>query len=351
VTFARHRLFWNLQVAGWSLFWAAMLLAGVGQWSFLTLLLRKSSLSLTGFTITLALRVPLRRLRDGAMPLPAVVVLTGALSFAGAAVWMALHNFVLVADARGAAFARRLFPDTTNTIYYAFVLIAWSLLYFGIPAAIAHREDRERLRNAEALATRARLEALRLQLNPHFLFNTLNAISTLVTEGRSAEANRMIGLLSGFLRTTLDAPERDVIRLGDEIDLARQYLEIEQTRFGKRLRVHIDVADAASNGLVPPLILQPLVENAVRHAIVPREEGGLIAITASRDDGWLRLAVEDDGDGAEATAIRPAIGLTNTRERLRHLYQERSELRFARSAHGGLAVSIRLPFRETGDAS
>ncbi|MCU1347365.1 MAG: histidine kinase internal region [Acidobacteria bacterium] len=342
----QRRLFWLLQLAGWGLFWAAMLLAGLGQWPLGSLLARKSSLALIGFAITLALRLPVRKLRDGALPLPVGVALAVASSFPAAAVWMALHNYVAAVDARGAAVARQLFPDFTNTIYYAFVLTAWSLLYFGVPAAIAQRADRERLRDAEALATRARLAALRLQLNPHFLFNTLNAISTLVTEGRGAEANRMIGRLSGFLRLTLDAPERDEIPLTDEIDFARQYLDIEQSRFGERLHVTIDVAEGARDALVPPLILQPLVENAVRHAILPREEGGTIAISASRHDGWLRLAVDDDGTGADETNIRPAIGLTNTRERLQHLYGSGSELLFSRSAHGGLAVSIRLPYRE-----
>jgi two-component system LytT family sensor kinase len=238
------------------------------------------------------------------------------------------------------------FPDFTNTIYYFFVLAAWTALYFGIQAYLDLVAERERLLRAEGLAHRARLQALRLQLNPHFLFNTLNAVSTLVAESRSSEANRMISRLSGFLRHALDHPDIDEVPLAEEIGFVREYLEIEGVRFGNRLRVELSVAPNAEDALVPAMILQPLVENAVRHGVLAREDGGMIVIQAVREGQSLRLEVHDDGPGVGAIeAVNAGVGLSNTRERLAELYGTNAELLLSRSGHGGLEASIRLPYR------
>jgi two-component system, LytTR family, sensor kinase len=335
-TYEERRLFWILQIGGWSIFFAAMFLAGIGQWPLGYTLLRKSSLAILGFALTLLLRIPYKSLRARSASLPIVAIVGVTLSIIAAAAWMAMHNLVMK--------GWKDFPDFTNTIYYAFLLIAWSALYFGVPSILGQKADRERLSKVEALAQQARLRALRLQLNPHFLFNTLNAISTLIAEGRNAEANRMLARLSDFLRQTLQAGDAAEIPVAEEIDFARRYLDIEKSRFGDRLHVDIAVASDAGGALVPPMILQPLVENAIKHAIVPREGGGKVAITATRDDMWLTLGVEDDGPGLDAGAGN-GIGLTNVRERLAEIYGERSEVSFSRSDRGGLAVSIRLPFR------
>ncbi|MGH9369473.1 MAG: sensor histidine kinase [Thermoanaerobaculia bacterium] len=346
----RKSFFWALQLGGWGLFGAGMFVAGVSQWPVLYTAVVKSSLTFFGCAMSLVLRLLYRALNRLGVPLLPASAVAIPFSFGAAGIWMAAHN--LVVGAYGAwqrgtpELALRGFPDFVNTIYYFFVLMAWSVLYYGVQAYLELQGERERLLRAESLAHQARLRALRLQLNPHFLFNTLNAISTLVAELRTAEANRMLSRLSEFLRSTLERTETEEITLSEEIDFARRYLEIEQIRFGDRLRVDISVEPEAERALVPPLILQPLVENAVRHAILPRESGGAISIVAARDDGWLTLGVNDDGRGSGETAEKGrGVGLSNTRQRLAELYGPRAELSLSKSDRGGLAVSIRMPFR------
>jgi signal transduction histidine kinase len=334
----RTGLFWPLQLGGWTLFGAGMLAAGLSLAPFPEALILKVPLTLLGFTVSLGLRAVYRGLERRRL-------------FPSA--WLAAYHLFLAMVAawrRGAfswhdSFAG--FPDFTNTIYYSFVLIAWSVLYFGVQAYVSLAAARDRAARTEALAQEARLKALRLQLNPHFLFNTLNAISTLVTESRAEEANRMLGRLAAFLRTTLDRTDDPEISIEEEVDFVRRYLEIEEIRFGDRLRVTVDVEAETLGARVPPLILQPLVENAVRHAVLARVEGGEIAIRAARRDGWLTLAVEDDGPGIEpdAAAASGGVGLANTRQRLAELYGDFAELAVGRRAGGGVAASIRLPFR------
>jgi signal transduction histidine kinase len=346
----RRRLFWVLQIGGWGLFGAGMFAAGLSQWPFLQAVVLKSSLTLFGFAASLVLWLAYRALRSVRAPAAVVVAAAIPLSFGAAAGWMAAHNLVVAAFAawrRGGPTAAVHFPDFVNTIYFFFVLLAWSVLYFGVEAYLDLAAERERRLRVEDLAHEARLRALRLQLDPHFLFNALNGVSTLVSEGRSADANRMLSRLSDFLRATLDRMETREIPLSEEIDFACKYLEIEEARFGERLKVEIAVAREAEGALVPPLILQPLVENAVRHGILPREGGGSVAIAAARDDGFLTLSVRDDGPGLASggSAARPGVGLANVRQRLAELYGAGAALELGRGEHGGLAASIRIPWR------
>jgi two-component system, LytTR family, sensor kinase len=187
------------------------------------------------------------------------------------------------------------------------------------------------------------LQALRYQLNPHFLFNTLNAISTLVVDKRNAEAGKMISRLSDFLRLTLDRPDVEEVPLSDEIEFARRYLEIEQVRFGDRLSVNIDVDDDAWTARVPALVLQPLVENAIRHAVAPREAGGRIEIGARVAGRAVQVWVADDGPGLNANGNGTGIGLANTRERLQQLYG--SAHRFQLVNGCGLRAELEIPLR------
>jgi hypothetical protein len=347
---SRRSLFWILQLGGWGFFGAGMFVAGLSQWPLLRAVVVKSSLTLFGFGGSLLLAWLYRGLRRSGAGLPLLLAAAVPLSFGAAGLWMAAHNLVVASfgawqrGARGLALSG--FPDFVNTIYFFFVLLAWSVLYYGVQAYLDLLAERERLRRAEFRAHEARLRALRLQLNPHFLFNTLNGISTLVAEGRGPEANRMLSRLSDFLRATLERTDTEEIPLSEEIEFACQYLEIEEARFGDRLRVDIAVEPGTERALVPPLILQPLVENAVRHAIQPREEGGSIEITARRREEWLTLGVVDDGPGVAAGADPGrGVGLSNTRQRLAELYGGGAELHLEPGAAGGLAVSVRLPFR------
>jgi len=231
-----------------------------------------------------------------------------------------------------------------GTLYNAFILQAWSLLYVAIRHLGALQEERERVLRAEAAAQRARLDALRWQLNPHFLFNALNGISTLVVEGHSAQAATMISRLGGLLRSTLEQSE-DEVTLAAELELMRQYLDIEQARFGERLAVDVNIDADAWNGRVPVMLLQPIVENAIKHAIATRERGGRIMVGARRAGGMLELFVDDDGPGL-ARSNGEGVGLTNVRQRLEQLYGPKQKLDLVPNADGGVRVQIHLPYRE-----
>jgi two-component system, LytTR family, sensor kinase len=157
------------------------------------------------------------------------------------------------------------------------------------------------------------------------LFNTLNAISTLVVEGQNSNAARMITRLSDFLRLSLDAAETPEISVAEELQFVRRYLEIEQARFGDRLRVAIEAPADTLQGLVPALVLQPLVENAVKHGVLPQEQGGSVSVTIARNNGTLRMCVADNGPGLpDKAAVISAVGLSNTAARLTELYGEKS---------------------------
>ena len=210
-------------------------------------------------------------------------------------------------------------------------------------------ETRERARALDQLAE-AQLHSLRLQLQPHFLFNTLNTITALIAaEPRAAE--RMVAGLSELLRASLRLADEQEVPLARELDHLRLYVDIQQTRFGDRLAVAMDVDPAVRSALVPSLLLQPLVENAIRHGITPRAAGGRISVRATRDADDLELEVRDDGVGAATQnggLAREGVGLTNTRERLRRLHGARHRFAYESRVGSGFAVRITVPFRTEG---
>lgn len=229
------------------------------------------------------------------------------------------------------------------------VLVYGSLV--GVCQAITNfRSSQERERRAaelEARLARAKLQALRMQINPHFLFNTLNSIAALVYINPRA-ADEMLGDLSGLLRRSLDSMEEQEIPLAQELEFIGAYLNIEKKRFGERLRVEQSVPDDLKKALVPALILQPLVENAIRHGIEPRRGPGRVSIEVKREDKHLHLCVRDDGRGLPDTAStgteRHRIGLANTQARLRGLYGGDQRFSFGRADPQGCRVDIHLPF-------
>jgi hypothetical protein len=226
-------------------------------------------------------------------------------------------------------------------IYWVIVSIVHALTYY--------RRSQERELQAlelEARLTDAKLQALRAQLHPHFLFNTLNAISTLVHRDPNA-ADEMIVNLSELLRATLDTTERE-IPLSRELELLDRYLEIQQTRFGSRLQISRQIDPGVLSQLVPPLILQPLAENAIRHGIEPKTTPGLLTITANRREGILRLTLQDNGEGKAPAGNQPShgIGLSNTRARLLELYGAQARLLAGKAPEGGFAVEVELPCHE-----
>jgi two-component system LytT family sensor kinase len=344
--------FWTLQCAGWIGFGVAMLAWGLEHWTAAEALVNKLILVAVGFALTLGCRWIYRRARARRRALPPMLLATlvGSLSFGGAALWIEAHYLLLsgfYAAANGLGVQVRPMAIQIGTLlYYGFVLLAWSLLYWGINAGLDLEEQRDRAGRAEALAHQARLRALRSQLEPHFLFNTLNAISTLVVEKRNSEAARMVARLSDFLRLTLETTDTPEVSVAEELEFVQRYLDIEQIRFGERLHVVVEASAEAMQASVPVLVLQPLVENAVKHGVLPREGGGRVAVTIGRDGELLRISVRDDGLGLAADpGARQGVGLTNTAARLAELYGESSRFWLAEVPGGGLEASLEIPFR------
>lgn len=214
---------------------------------------------------------------------------------------------------------------------------------------LASDSQKEQLKRfqAEAIAHEAQLKMLRYQLNPHFLFNTLNAISALVKVKETNKAYDMIIQLSKFLRYSLDNDPVHKVSLRQEIEATRQYLNIERTRFGSRLKLHFDVPSHCEIIDVPSLILQPLVENAIKYAIAPSESGGQVSILALIDDSYLVIRVIDTGPGINGAKIpikSAGIGLRNTDERLKQFYSDDYHLQLDNTSDGGLCVTLKLPF-------
>ena len=195
--------------------------------------------------------------------------------------------------------------------------------------------------------TNVRLAALQAQLNPHFLFNTLNTIAVRARDGDGAGTARLVEQLGDVLRRTLRRRHANEVTLGEELELVQQYLAIEQARFSDRLRAELRVEESLLGAALPSFALQHLVENAVRHGIARRTHAGRVVVAARRERDELVLAVSDDGAGIDAHAVHPpGHGIENTRERLRALYGERASLEVLPGAEGGTMATLRVPYRE-----
>ena len=344
--------FWKLQLAGWGAFWLTMAGSRIGRFPLDYMFVSKGVMTLIGLAITSWLLRPLyRRLLPADSSPGRMLAVTAVASYVAGVLWTATHGvsdiWVQRALLESNARLTSVWQIVGGTLYDAFILLAWSVLYVGIKHQVALGAERERALRAEALAQSARLDALRAQVSPHFLFNTLNAISTLVMEGRRDDAVRMIASVADFLRTTLLPSERSEVTVAEELDATRRYLAIEEVRYGDRLRAVVEAEAEALTARVPPLILQPLVENAVRHAASEREEGGRVLISARRLGERVRLTVEDDGPGLAAAGAgdtgRTGIGIANTRDRLAHQYGSAHRFALETSALGGLAVVMDVP--------
>lgn len=336
-------LFWPLHFGGWLVLYIALVVAMLPERELGYALAENGVKVGLGLLITTGLWPIYRHLFRRSTAPWLLLAVSIAASFVGSYFWDL--GFVLTYNAIVAPlFGEEAWPLGMISFSAPYLLV-WSLLYFGIKYYQALVEERERVLRAQAEAHQARLRALRYQLNPHFLFNTMNAISTLIVEERNREATRMIAQLSDFLRMTLEDSGEAQVPLAEEIEFTRRYLEIEQIRWGDRLRVDFDVDDDALALPVPAMILQPLVENAIKHAISPSEEGGWIGIEARRTGRWLRLRITDSGARFDPSggASSGGIGLANTRERLRQLYGDRQRFELSESRNGGLSVSIQLP--------
>lgn len=359
---SKNRAFWNLQLAGWGaafVLHAVSALANAQPFGILALILINK---ITGFSISCLLSVIYRFLiRQRPLVtwgLTAVVLFFAVLLHASIDAWV---QGVYYAASRDTTFAQRVI----GLLYLPLTLLGgWSALYYAINFFLTVEEQADRLERLEAQATAAQLAMLRYQLNPHFLFNTLNSISTLVLLKQTEPANAMLTRLSGFLRHTLIAEPGSQVTLAQEVETLQLYLDIERMRFEERLRTRFEIEDAALPAQLPAMLLQPLVENAIKYAVSPQEEGAQIAITARVIGERLRLTVEDTGPGVDdiprqaAQTADPApgrpvstgVGLANIRNRLaqaygdNHLFETRSE------AGGGFTVLIEIPFTRAARA-
>ena len=240
--------------------------------------------------------------------------------------------------------------------FFVFINLHFSILiYWGVVAIKSAYSYYQKYRERELTATKlearlaqSRLQVLKMQLHPHFLFNTLNAISELIYKDTEA-ADRMITDLSDLLRLSFENLEVQEIPLKQELEFLEKYLEIEQMRFNDRLTVEMRIAPEALDASVPNMILQPLVENAIKHGIAPRSSGGRIDIGAVRNNGDLAITVNDDGLGVpfgDLDDLPEGVGLSNTRRRLKHLYGDRHTFILSLADKSGINVKLTIPFKE-----
>jgi two-component system, LytTR family, sensor kinase len=359
----KNQAFWNLQLAGWggaTLLRAMSALANGQSPDRLVIILIAT---ITGFSLSLILAViygqvirqrPLVTWGSTALVL---ALATGVYAF--------IDSWVL--QVAGAATDGNFASLFVGIYFIDLVLLgAWSALYYAINFFLQVEEQADRLERLEAQATSAQLAMLRYQLNPHFLFNTLNSISTLVLLKQSETANAMLTRLSSFLRHTLVTQPGGKVTVAQEMETLQLYLGIEQMRFEERLRSDFRVEPDAAKAQLPAMLLQPLVENAIKYGVSPQEEGAEIAIVAQVVGPRLRVTVSDTGPGmtmnnieAGLPAVRPTharrdstgVGLANIRDRLAQAYGEEHRFEIRSPESGGFSVLIELPYETEESAA
>ncbi|HNJ47359.1 MAG: histidine kinase [Novosphingobium sp.] len=352
----KNRAFWRLQALGWGGALLLRAMSGLANGLPLSFLVLVLLATITGFSITLILAVIYRQL-IARRPIITWGVTAVVLPFA-----VALYAFVdawvngLYAGDASAGFAQRFI----GLFYLDLTLLgAWSALYYAINFFLQIEEQNDQLMRLESQATQAQLAMLRYQLNPHFLFNTLNSISTLVLLKQTEPANAMLSRLSSFLRYTLVNEPTGRVTVAQEIETLKLYLDIERMRFEERLRTAFRIDPATEQALLPSLLLQPLVENAIKYAVSPQEAGAEITIAAQLVGPNLRITVSDTGPGLQTASasnrlsgvtfdggeqVSTGVGLANIRDRLAQAYGENHRFETMDPPEGGFAVLIELPF-------
>ena len=351
-------LFWYIHIGGWALW-------GIVYKYLLTVTLLEelppnyalyvASITIIAILISLGLRYLYHLLWKRAIWVQAVGFIAGS-SIVGYAWWkirgLVYTNWIETADwmeqmgESAELYSKVIFVEgTTGSIS---TMLAWSALYFAIKYYRVFQDVREGALKSASMAHEAQLKMLRYQLNPHFLFNTLNAISTLVLEKNTELANRMVTKLSSFLRYSLDNDPMQKITLDQELQALQLYLDIEKVRFEERLSLQLDIEDEAREALIPRLLLPPQIAKAIKYGIAQAEGGGHLRISAKVFAGDLLMEVSDDGPGCELVnnTIPDAkgVGLRNTRERLATLYGSEHSIKLNQTDPHGLTICIRIPF-------
>jgi two-component system, LytTR family, sensor kinase len=338
------RSFWQIQIIGWGCFYLFDLLESIHYFLTNRVSIDNELVPITFmFLGSFALRPICRRLvRESpswiAFELKAAAAAMGTAIPAGCAACLVLRFFHPVVP----------WDAVVATVMWSFfILFMWSSLYFSIKQWQQSSDEKERLLRAESEVREARLLALRYQLNPHFLFNSLNAVSTLILDGNAPAATRMLAQIGDLLRTSLDFEVAAEVMLSQELAFTEGYLAIEQTRLGERLRIDMRVPWETRDALVPNMLLQPLVENAVRYGVAPLVEGGWIAIKSALHAERLRIVIGNSGPRGEGEQKKygNGIGLKNTTERLKTLYGADFEFSLAWPEAGGCEVVLELPLR------
>lgn len=226
---------------------------------------------------------------------------------------------------------------------YLWIFISWCFAYLALTYSEQSRENQLRLMEAQSLAADAQNRMLRYQVNPHFLFNTLNALQTLLLDRKTGRAREMVQALADFLRYSLAREPDEMVTLGEEAEAQSAYLKIEKARFGDRLRFVCEIDSAARNAKVPSLILQPLIENAVKYAVTPSVGTVTIALTARLTTDHVRIEVRDDGSAGPTGAAGLKVGLENVRRRLDLAYSGKAEFTYGPAGPSGFTVTILIP--------
>lgn len=235
----------------------------------------------------------------------------------------------------------------------AFDRMAWRLMVYSILLIVWYAIDSQKKANLEqeraaqlsAQLAKTQLQALKMQLHPHFLFNTLNSISELMHHDIRA-ADEMMVRLGDFLRLTLDPNVSQEVTLEKELEFLKHYLEIEQVRFKDRLKVEMHIQPDTRYARVPYLLLQPVVENAIRHGISKKADGGILEISSEKENGFLHIKIEDNGRGVNQNEMKEGLGLSNTKSRLEKLYGDRFQFELSNRHGSGTIVSLTIPFSD-----
>ena len=345
----KNRAFWTLQSAGWAGYFVLRALGGIANGVGWLYVVPTALATATGYSLTLLMSAAYRRLFH-MRPLitwgaSILLVLVASVVFSSIETWAHATFYRTGPMPEGIRFLGAILLDVS-------LLVAWSALYYGINFYILVEEQRDQLLRLESHASSAQLAMLRYQLNPHFLFNTLNSISTLVLLKQTERANAMLSRLSSFLRYTLVSEPEGEVPVAQEVETLKLYLDIEKMRFEERLRTSFDIDPAAAHANIPSLLLQPLVENAIKYAVTPKEEGADIAVAVRRLGNRVHITVSDSGpgspsglnSGAGGTTSSTGVGLANTRDRLAQAYG--ADHRFETEAGpNGFTVTIEIPYQ------
>lgn len=343
--------FWALNLFGWAGYGFFVSLGAILWGEDLGVKLAYGAMATaTGVLLSMGMRACYHRFWDfppiqrGLYSLLVVMVATGLWSYLKMETLFELLDLINPENKKETSLSEYLSWYT----YSFFILLSWAALYFGIKYYKMLQQEKQRTLKATSMAHEAQLKMLRYQLNPHFLFNTLNAISTLILESETKTANMMVVELSKFLRYSLENDPMQRIDLSQEIAALELYLNIEKVRFEERLKLDIIIDEEAKEALVPSLLLQPLVENSIKYAVSKNENGGAIKIEAKVFAGQLLIELCDDGPGITLVNGKlpdfSGVGLRNFRERLKEIYGINHNCTFGHCEPHGFKVNIRIPY-------